>query len=102
MYYTLVPAFIILYYYSWINKKDILNMTKLVSLRIDEKVLRRLEVLKTFFPYAKKHAIMVGVLENVLLNAEPKVLRDIVYHDSKASVQLKITVEKVYLVEQPR
>lgn len=77
-------------------------MTKLVSLRIDKDVLRQVEQLKTFFPYTKKHAIMVNLLENVLMNVEPQTLRDIVFYNRFSSTRLKITVEKINLVEQPK
>ena len=76
-------------------------MTKLVSLRINEDVLHQLDKLMAFFPYSKKHAIMVGLLENVLMNVEPQTLRDIVYYNRFSSTKLKITTEKINLVEQP-
>ena len=76
-------------------------MTKLVSLRLNEDVLSQLDKLMTFFPYSKKHAVMVGVLENIIMNVEPNALRDIVYYDRFSSTKLKITIEKINLVEQP-
>ena len=76
--------------------------TKLLSLRVDYDALHKLEEFQKFFPYTKAHAIMVGILENILLNIDSKTLRDLVFFNRHSSSTLKITIEKVDHVEQPR
>lgn len=65
-------------------------MKKIVSLRINEKVLKTLDERMNEFPYWKKHAVMCAILENVLLNAEPRDLSTIVRHNSRSLKQLII------------
>ena len=54
-------------------------MKKIVSLRLDEEVLKTLDERMKVFRYWKKHAVMCQIIENVLLYADPWDLR----HSSK-------------------
>lgn len=76
-------------------------MKKLVSLRIDENVLRTLDERMNEFRYWKKHAVMCAILENVLLYADPLDLSAIVHHNRHTSMNLTIRASKQSTVEQP-
>lgn len=80
--------------------KDILTMKKLVSLRIDEEVLKTLDERMKEFPYWKKHAVMCAILENVLLNAGPCDLSTIVRYNRYSSMSLTIRASKQSTVEK--
>jgi len=70
-------------------------MTKLVSLRIDERALTALDNHMAHLPYWKRHAIMVHLLENVLLTADSNTLGTIICHwpygDKKLTIDAKET-----------
>lgn len=70
-------------------------MKKLVSLRLDEEVIKTLEERKKGFRFWKKHAIMCAILENVLLNADPWDLNVLVRHYHGSSKKLVIRVTEV-------
>lgn len=74
-------------------------MTKLVSLRIDEEALKALDEHMKSFRYWKRHAIMVGILENLLLSADTKTLGTIVRHNRYSSMKLTITATDESTVE---
>lgn len=69
-------------------------MKKLVSLRIDEEVLKTLNERMKEFPYRKKHAVMCSIIENVLLYADPCDLRTIVHYNRHSSMSLTIKASK--------
>ena len=71
--------------------KNIDNMTKLVSLRIDEEALKALDEHMRSFRYWRRHGVMVSLLENLLLNADTETLRTILRHDRYSSMKLSIT-----------
>lgn len=55
-------------------------MTKLISLRIDERALSALNKHMQHLPYWKRHGILVRLLENVLLIADSNTIVTIVRH----------------------
>ena len=73
-------------------------MKKLVSLRINEEALKALDEHMRNFPYWKRHGIMVGLLENLLLNANTKTLYTIASHYPKSSKKLTITATEESLI----
>lgn len=76
-------------------------MKKLVSLRIDENVLKTLDERMKEFRYWKKHAVMCAILENVLLNATPCDLSTIVRHNEYSSMNLTIRASEQSKVKEP-
>lgn len=70
-------------------------MTKLVSLRIDERALIALDYHMGRLQYWKRHAIMVHLLENVLLTADSNTVSTIIHHwpngDKKLTIDAKET-----------
>lgn len=66
-------------------------MSKLVSLRINEKALQALDNHMTSFPYRKKHSVLVSLIENILLNVDSQTLRNIVYYNPHSSTKLSIS-----------
>lgn len=74
-------------------------MTKLVSLRIDEKALQALDKHMDGFRLWKKHGVMVSLLENLLLNADTKTLGTIARHNRYSSMKLTITASEESLVK---
>lgn len=65
-------------------------MKKLVSLRLDEEVLKTLDERMKEFRYWKKHGVLCQIIENVLLYADPRDLSSIVRHDRHSSNVLSI------------
>lgn len=78
--------------------KDIYTMTKLVSLRIDEEALKALDEHMRGFRYWKRHGVMVGLLEHLLLYADTETLRTIVFHNRHSSTKLTITATDESLI----
>lgn len=76
-------------------------MKKLVSLRIDEEVLKTLDERMNEFRYWKKHAVMCAILENVLLSADPWSLSTIVRHNRHSSMSLSIDASEQSTVKKP-
>ena len=74
-------------------------MTKLVSLRIDEKALQALDKHMHEFTYWKKHGVLVALLENLLLNADSKTLGTIARHSCYSSMKLTITASEESIVK---
>lgn len=74
-------------------------MTKLVSLRIDEKALSALNVHMKGFQYWKRHGVMVRLLEHLLLYADTKTIGTIVRHNRYSSMKLTITATLESTVE---
>lgn len=74
-------------------------MTKLISLRIDEKALEALDKHMDGFYYWKKHGVMVALLENLLLNADTKTLRTIAQYNRYSSKKLTITASEESLIK---
>lgn len=71
-----------------------MTMTKLVSLRIDERALAALDEHMKRLPYWKRHAIMVNLLENVLLSADYNTIRTILNHWQYSSKKLIFDVKE--------
>lgn len=69
-------------------------MTKLVSLRIDERALTALNKHLEHLPYWKRHAVMVRLLENVLLTAGSNTLRTIICHWPYGTKKLTIEAKE--------
>lgn len=75
-------------------------MKKLVSLRLDEEVLKTLDERMKEFRYWKKHAVMCQIIENVLLYADPWDLSTIVRHNRHSSKNLSIRASENLPVEE--
>ena len=75
-------------------------MKKLVSLRLNEEVLKTLDERMKEFRYWKKHAVMCQIIENVLLYADPRDLSTIVHHNRHSSTNLTIRASKNSTVEK--
>lgn len=74
-------------------------MSKLVSLRIKENALLALDMNMKYFPYSKKHSVMVRLLENLLLNADPQTIRTIAYYNPHSSTKLSVSATVTSTVE---
>ena len=81
--------------------KDILTMKKIVSLRLDEEVLKNLDERMKEFRYWKKHAVMCAIIENVLLGADPWDLSTIVHHRRNSSETLIIRATEEATAKKP-
>lgn len=74
-------------------------MSKLVSLRINENALQTLDMNMGYFPYRKKHSVMVSLIENLLLNADPQTIRTIVNFNPYSSTKLSVSATVTSTVE---
>lgn len=75
-------------------------MKKLVSLRLDEEVLKTLDERMKYFRYWKKHGVLCQIIENVLLCADPLDLSNIVRHNRHSSMNLSIKAYENLPVEE--
>ena len=75
-------------------------MKKLVSLRLDEEVLKNLDERMKEFRYWKKHGVLCQIIENVLTYAAPWDLSTIVRHNRFSSKKLSIRASENLPVEE--
>lgn len=69
-------------------------MTKLISIRIDERALSALDRHLERLPYWKRHGILKSLLENVLLTADTDTVATIVRHWRNGTKKLIIKAEE--------
>lgn len=72
-----------------------MEKTKVISVRLTESLLKKLETKTNMFRYYKRNAVVSQILEGVLDGADDDSLRTLVKHWSWSDTKLKVTVEKV-------
>ena len=72
-----------------------MEKTKVISVRLSESLLKKLETKTNMLRYYKRNAVVSQILEGVLDGADDDSLRTLVKHWSMSSKKLKVTVEEV-------
>ena len=69
--------------------------TKLISLRLDTRVLNALDEHMVIFRYWKRHAVLCNILNSILLSLDSKSIGTLIRWNPYGTKKLVITIEEV-------
>lgn len=72
-----------------------MEKTKVISVRLSESLLAKLDEKAAWFRYWKRNAFINQVLENVLEGADDKSIQLLLRHWRLSDKKLKVTVEEI-------